>query len=65
MLELRKMIGVSHVYVVACPIIFHSLYERGWQGGVLKVMKNDHFLVFLTVWVLSPNLTGRLSGGLC
>ena len=28
-------------------MFFRLFYERGWQGGVLKVMKNDHsFNVF-------------------
>ena len=27
-------------------------YERSWQGGVFKIKKNDHFLVFLVVWIL-------------
>ena len=42
-LGLHKIIRVSHV--VACSIVFILF----WQGGVLKFMKNDHFLVFLTV----------------
>ena len=32
---------VSHV--VACPIVFILLFDQGRQGGVLKLMKNDHF----------------------
>ena len=47
MLELRKIISVSHV--VACPIVYLLIYEWGWQGGVFIVMKKDHFLVFLAV----------------
>ena len=57
MLELHKIIGVSHV--VACPIVFLLCYERGWQGGKFKVMKNDHFLMILAVWFLFPNFLGR------
>ena len=34
-------------------------YERGEQGGVFKVMKNDHFLLFLAVWVFSPKFLSR------
>ena len=56
MLELHKIIRLTHR--VACPIVFILFYERGWQGGVLKVMKNDHFLGFLAVWVLSPKFLG-------
>ena len=38
-----------------CPqFIFILFHDRGWQGGVFKVINNDHFLVFLTVWVLFP-----------
>ena len=39
MLELHKTITVSHV--VPCPIVVILFHERNWQGGVLKVMKND------------------------
>ena len=30
-------------------------YERGWGGGVFEIMKNDHVLVFLAVWVFPPS----------
>ena len=50
------MIRVLHK--VACPIVvvvvavaFCCFMSEVWQGGVFKVMKNDYFLVFLTVWV--------------
>ena len=62
MLALHEIIRVSHV--VAWQIVFLLFYEWGWQGGVFKVMKNDHFLLFLAVWILFPKLMGRLSGGL-
>ena len=43
------------------PLQFSFLfYERGWQGRVFKVMKNDNFSMFLAVWVLSPRVLGRL-----
>ena len=45
--------------LVVCPIVFNLFYDRDGQGGVFKVMKNDNFLVFLNVWVLSPNFSGR------
>ena len=51
-------------HVVACVIVFSLFDERGWQGGVFKVMKNDQFLVFLAVWVLFPEFFGRLRNGL-
>ena len=30
-------------HAVAFPIVFILLYDRDWQGGVFKVLKNDHF----------------------
>ena len=42
--KVHKIIQVSHK--VACPIVFILFYDRDGQGGVFKVMKNDHFLVF-------------------
>ena len=48
-LELHEMIRVPHL--VACTIVFILFDDRDWQGGVLKLMKNDYFLVFLAVWV--------------
>ena len=41
------MIRMPHV--AACPTVFVLLYDRGWQGGVFKVLKNDHVLVFSAV----------------
>ena len=63
MLELHKIIRVS--YVVACPIVFILFYEQSWQRAVLKIMKNDHVLVFLVVWVFLPKILGRLRSDLC
>ena len=57
------MIRMSRL--VACPIVFILFYDRDWQGGIIKVMKKDHFLVFLPVCVLFPKCLGRLRGGLC
>ena len=51
------MIRVSHI--VARPIVFNLFYERSCQGGMVKIMKNDHFVVFPAVWVLFPNFGGR------
>ena len=39
MLKLHKLIRVSQV--AACQIVAPLFYERGWQGGVFKIMKND------------------------
>ena len=36
-------------------LIFIVLCDRGWQGEVLKLMKNDHFEVFLSVWFFSQS----------
>ena len=57
-LELHETIRVSHIVVFA--MVFLLLYEQRWQGGVFKVMKNDHFLVFLSVSLLSPKFFSRL-----
>ena len=57
------MIRMSRL--VACPIVFILFYDQDWQGGIIKVMKKDHFLVFLPVCVLFPKCLGRLRGGLC
>ena len=39
--EAHKKTNVTHA--VACAMVFIVLCDRGWQGGVLKLMKNDHF----------------------
>ena len=36
------------------PIVFILFCDRDWDGRVLKLMKNDHFLVFLAVWCSFP-----------
>ena len=40
-LELHQMARVPHA--VACPMNFNLVCDRGQQGGVLKLMKNNHF----------------------
>ena len=57
-LEVHEMIGVLHL--VACPMVFNLLCDRVHQGGMLKLVKNDYFLVFLTIWVNSPKFLGSL-----
>ena len=46
-LEFHEMIKVSRL--VVCPIVFILFDDREWQGAVLKLRKNDHYLVFLAV----------------
>ena len=47
MLKLHNMIKVSHAIAYQIVFLFLLLiYDRDWQEGVLKVTKNDHFLVF-------------------
>ena len=50
-LEFHEIIRMSHV--IACLVIFILFYDLDQQGGVFKLMKNDHFIVFLLVWNLS------------
>ena len=45
------------------PNYFYFLWKSTLPGGVLKLMKNDHFLVLLAVWVLSPKFLARLRSG--
>ena len=44
MLELHIRIRVSHV--VCCPIVFNSLYEQSWQGGVFFESIYEKLLFF-------------------
>ena len=44
------MIRVPHV--AACSVVFSLLCGLGRQAGVLRFIKNAHFLIFLGVWVL-------------
>ena len=52
-LEFHKIIRVLHA--VACAIVFILLYDQGWQGRVFKVLKNDHFSVFLALCPFPPS----------
>ena len=58
---------LTMIHVLACLMDFDLLCDRFQQGGVLKLMKmkNDHFLVFLAVWVFLRRFLGRLRSGLC
>ena len=33
-------------FLVACSFVWILFYERIWQSGVFKVIKNDQFAVF-------------------
>ena len=45
MIKMTHVVGFSMVFIVLC--------NRGWQGEVLNLMKNDNFYVFLAVRVFS------------
>ena len=49
-LEFHKMIRVPHV--AAWSVVFSLFYGLGRPAGVLRLIKNVHFLIFLAVWVL-------------
>ena len=46
------------------PMEFNLLCDRDQWGGVLRRIKNDHFLVFFNPLGLSPKFLGRLRSGL-
>ena len=48
------MIRVIHL--VACSIVLILFYARDWQGGVFKVMKNDHFFNVFTSFGPFPRI---------
>ena len=50
------------LHVVACPIIFILFDVPDWEGGVLKDMKNDHFLVFVSCLGHFPHVFGQVKG---
>ena len=62
MLDLNEMIKMLHV--VACSIVFPLLFDRDSQRGVLKRMKNEHFLVLSAVCVLILKFSGKVKGDL-
>ena len=55
---MHEAIRVWHA--VTCTIIFIWFYDQDGQGGVFKVMKSNHFLVFLAVWVIWPTFFGHV-----
>ena len=52
------MIRVSDV--VAFPMNVNLLCDLVQQEAVLKLLKKDHFLIFVDVWFSSLNYLGRL-----
>ena len=46
---------------VACPIVFIFFYDRGWQRGVLKLMKNDHFFSIFSRFGIFSHVFGQVS----
>ena len=42
------------------PSRFSFFYERGWEGGVLKVIKNDHFFSVFSVVSPFPQVFGQV-----
>ena len=51
-------------HLVVFTILFHLIWDRGRQGIVLKLIKNDYFNVFFAVWVLFPKFLSSLKRGL-
>ena len=54
---------IRALHVCASPIVFIPFYGLEWQERVFKFMKNDHFLIFLSVFVLFSEILGRLMSG--
>ena len=55
----NKIIKVLHLFV--CPIAFILFYGLDWQGGVFKVMKNDHFLNIFVSFGLFLRVFGQVN----
>ena len=47
--------------VVAFPIVFILFNDRYWEGGVLKLTKNDHFFSIFSGFGLSPQVFGQFN----
>ena len=58
-LVVNKIIKVLHLFV--CPIVFILFYGLDWQGGVFKVMKNDHFLNIFISFGLFLRVFGQVN----
>ena len=57
---MHKMIKVLHA--LAFPIVFILFYDRYWQRGVIKFIKNDHVFSIFNVLVFFPKFLVRLKG---
>ena len=62
-LEFHEMIIVPHV--VACSMVLNFLCDRTQLEGVLKLAQNDHFQVFLAIWVLLLKFLSSLGSKIC
>ena len=58
-LVVNKIIKVLHLFV--CPIVFILFYGLDWQGGVFKIMKNDHFLNIFISFGLFLRVFGQVN----
>ena len=47
-----------------CPIFIILFFDRGREGGVLTLVKNDHFLIFLAVCFFFLRFLDRFRSGL-
>ena len=58
-LYMHEMIRLQHL--VACPNVLILFYGRDWQGGVFKIMKNDHFFSIFSSFVLFSQVFGQVN----
>ena len=57
-LKVQGMIRMSPF--VLCPMNFKLLCDPCQQRGVLILLKKDHFLIFLAIWVIFAKFFKRL-----
>ena len=58
-LQLHEVIRVLHV--ILCPIVFIFFYDWYWQGGVLKLLKNNHFFSIFSHFGNFPQAIGKIN----
>ena len=56
------MIKVLHLFPRV--VVFVLFYSRDWQGGVFKIMKNEHFLNIFISFGLFLHMFGHVKGWL-